>query len=77
MNASSTPDFHEPNRIVRMTEACTILGLSASTVRNRMKAGGKWSDPDFPKKIPLGVGSNCAKGWYIDDLHEYLNRKRG
>ncbi|OOG38526.1 AlpA family phage regulatory protein [Rhodanobacter sp. C05] len=60
-------------RIARMPEACSIVGLSPSTIRNRMKEGGRWYDPKFPKPKPLGAGRRCAIGWRVDELLAYLD----
>lgn len=63
-------------RIARMPEACTILGLSPSSIRNRLKVGGRWEDPAFPKPIRLGSGRRCAIGWRVDSLLAYLDGQR-
>lgn len=60
-------------RIARFPETCATLGLSPSTIRNRLKEGGPWSDPNFPKPIPLGIGRRCAIGWRVDELQAYLD----
>lgn len=63
-------------RVARMPETCVILGLSSSSVRNRLKVGGRWYDPAFPKPIRLGSGRRCAIGWLVDDLMAYLDGQR-
>jgi predicted DNA-binding transcriptional regulator AlpA len=60
------------NRIARLPEACRILGLSPSTIRNRLQEGGRWQDVRFPKPIRLGSGRRCAMGWFVNDLLAYL-----
>jgi predicted DNA-binding transcriptional regulator AlpA len=64
------------NRIARLPETCTIVGLSPSSVRNRIKKGGRWSDENFPKPVRLGTGKRCAIGWRVDELLAYLERQR-
>jgi prophage regulatory protein len=65
------------NRIARLPEACAIIGLSPSTVRNRLKQGGRWFDPRFPTPIRLGTGRRCAIGWRVDELMAYISGDYG
>lgn len=74
MKPSMYLDLGGPNRIARLPETCSIVGVSSSTVRNRLKEGGKWYDPDFPKPTRLGTGKRCAIGWRIDLLRKYIER---
>ena len=62
-------------RIARLPEACLIVGLSQSSIHNRIKEGGRWYDKDFPKPIRLGSGKRCAIGWRVDQLLAYLDRQ--
>lgn len=64
------------NRIARLPETCTIVGLSPSSIRNRIKKGGPWYDPNFPKPIRLGTGQRCAIGWHVGQLLAYLDKQR-
>jgi predicted DNA-binding transcriptional regulator AlpA len=64
------------NRIARLPEACLILGLSPSSIRNRLAEGGRWADKDFPKPVRLGAGRRCAIGWPIGELLAYVELKR-
>lgn len=68
------------DRIARMPETSSIVGLSPSSIRNRLEKGGQWHDPNFPKPIRLGTGTctgrRCAIGWRVDELLAYLDGKR-
>lgn len=73
------PSFISPEptrRIARMAETCRVVGLSPSSVRNRLQKGGRWHDPNFPKPIRLGSGQRCAVGWRVDELLAYLEGQR-
>jgi predicted DNA-binding transcriptional regulator AlpA len=63
-------------RIARKPETCSIVGLSSSSIDNRLKEGGRWHDPRFPKPIRLGTGQRCAIGWRVDELLAYLEGQR-
>lgn len=63
-------------RIAREPEACSIVGLSSSTIRNRLEEGGRWHDANFPKPIRLGTGPRCAIGWRVEELLAYLDGQR-
>lgn len=63
-------------RIARLPEVCEIVGLSPSSVWNRLNERGRWFDPEFPKPVRLGRGKRCAIGWRVDLLHAYIEAKR-
>lgn len=64
----------QKTRIARLPETCMIVGLSPSSIRNRIKEGGRFSDPKFPKPVRLGAGPRCAIGWRVDELLAYLEQ---
>ena len=41
---------HTPVRIIRMQELIGMIGLSKSTIYNRMDPRSKWYDKNFPLK---------------------------
>jgi prophage regulatory protein len=63
---------NENNRIARLPETCRIVGLSESSVRNRINPSGRWYDPNFPKPKRLGTGRRCAIGWLVAELLAYV-----
>lgn len=66
----------EPRRVTRMGDAAIKLGLSTSSIYNRLKEGGRWYDPNFPKPIRLGAGKRGAIGFFDDELDAWLESKR-
>jgi predicted DNA-binding transcriptional regulator AlpA len=72
MSLSNAFPQNENNRIARLPEACRILGLSPSTIRNRIKLGGRWYDAKFPQPKRLGTGRRCAIGWLVHELLAYV-----
>jgi predicted DNA-binding transcriptional regulator AlpA len=72
MNLSNAFPQCGNNRIARKPEACLIVGLSASTIQNRLKIGGRWYDPKFPRPRKLGTGRRCAIGWLVSELLAYV-----
>jgi predicted DNA-binding transcriptional regulator AlpA len=63
---------YENDRIARRPEARLILGVSDSTIWNRLKKGGRWHDPKFPQPKRLGTGRRCAIGWLVSELLAYI-----
>lgn len=45
------------DRVVRMKELVTLIGLSRSTIYDRLNPKSKRFDPTFPKPIQLGASS--------------------
>lgn len=76
MNVWTNLAQERDTRIARVPETCYILGVSHSTVRNRLKKNGRWYDPNFPKPLRLGSGPRCAIGWRVDELQAYIAGKR-
>ncbi|NVH77081.1 AlpA family phage regulatory protein [Paraburkholderia sp. JPY432] len=52
-----------PNAIMRRQEVERAIGLSRSTIYNRVKAG------TFPAPVKLGAG---AVGWRVADIEQFL-----
>ena len=57
------------HRVVRIKELTRILGLSRSTIYNKLSPRSKFYDPDFPK--PLRLGSSSV-GWLLSSVHQWL-----
>ena len=63
----------EPNtspnndRILRFPEVKEMVGLSRTTIWRKEQTG------DFPRRVPLGVGS---VGWFKSEVEAWLNEKR-
>ncbi len=60
-------------RIIRIKELTSLIGLSRSTVYDRLNPKSVRFDPTFPKPIKLGV---AAIGWHLAAVHEWINSLR-
>lgn len=60
-------------RIIRIKELTSLIGLSRSTIYDRLNAKSQRFDPTFPKPIKLGV---AAIGWHSAAVHEWINSLR-
>jgi prophage regulatory protein len=57
------------NRIVRPREACSIIGVSSSTLYRMIRRG------DIPKPIKLSE-SGRVTGWFEHELMSAISKKR-
>lgn len=55
--------------VLRRRQLETRLGLSRSTIYDKLNPKSPRHDPDFPKPIRLG---NAAVGWLSDEVDEWL-----
>ncbi|HEK2030643.1 TPA: AlpA family phage regulatory protein [Proteus mirabilis] len=58
-----------PLRILRMTELTVMLGISRSSIYEKLNPRSKYYDPDFPKPIKLGASS---VGWQYASVEKWL-----
>ena len=65
LEASLTP----LSRVIRMKELISLLGLSRSTIYEKINPKSERYDPSFPKKIKLGASSI---GWLEHDIKNWL-----
>ncbi len=56
-------------RILRMTELTVILGISRSSIYEKLNPRSKYYDEDFPKPIKLGASS---VGWQYASVEKWL-----
>ncbi|MCS0540275.1 AlpA family phage regulatory protein [Aeromonas veronii] len=57
------------DRIVRLKELTQLIGLSRSTVYDRINIKSKRFDPSFPRPIKLGVAS---VGWSLNEVMAWI-----
>lgn len=63
-----------PSKILRLPELLGCIGLSRSSVYDRMSPSSKRFDPEFPRPIRLG---HRSVGWRADEVEQWLrNRER-
>ncbi|WP_241767212.1 AlpA family phage regulatory protein [Buttiauxella noackiae] len=56
-------------RILRMPEVTMMLGISRSSIYEKLNPKSKYYDADFPKPIRLGAAS---VGWRSTSLDEWI-----
>ncbi|HGI5215519.1 AlpA family phage regulatory protein [Providencia rettgeri] len=61
-----------PLRILRMTELTVLLGISRSSIYEKLNPRSKYYDPDFPKPIKLGASS---VGWQYASVEKWLTSR--
>ncbi|MGI3427810.1 helix-turn-helix transcriptional regulator [Providencia stuartii] len=61
-----------PIRILRMTELTVMLGISRSSIYEKLNPRSKYYDPDFPKPIKLGASS---VGWQYASVEKWLTSR--
>ena len=60
-------------RIVRMKELTQILGISRSTIYDKLNPKSRRYDPRFPKPLRLGsIGTTSAVGWPRYSIQDWL-----
>ena len=60
-------------KILRMPAMRTRLGLSRSTLYNKINSASRWYDPTFPKPIRLGP---AAIGWLESEIEHWIKNCR-
>ncbi|HCI4068413.1 AlpA family phage regulatory protein [Escherichia coli] len=60
---------NQPLRILRMAELTTLLGISRSSIYEKLNPKSRYYDADFPKPIRLGAAS---VGWRSTSVNEWI-----
>lgn len=63
----------DPRTIIRLSMLLGLVGVSRSTVYNRVNPKSKYYDPMFPKSVRLGAK---AVGWVLADVYAYIEHLR-
>lgn len=61
------------SRVIRMRELTQLLGLSRSTIYDRLNPKSKRYDPSFPKPIKIGMSHSAAVGWRLDGVMRWID----
>lgn len=61
------------DRIIRMSELSKMIGLSESTIYDRLDPNSRRYSPDFPKQKDLG---GKAVGWRLSEVEAWMNRRQ-
>lgn len=64
-----TNHSNQPLRILRMPELTALLGISRSSIYEKLNPKSRYYDADFPKPIRLGAAS---VGWRSTSVDEWL-----
>lgn len=57
-------------RVIRMPELVHLVGMSRSSIYNRLNPKSKFYDPQFPR--PVKLGSSSAIGWLLSSVLEWI-----
>ena len=63
----------DPQTIIRLNTLLGLVGVSRSTVYNRINPKSKYYDPMFPMPVRLGAK---AVGWVLADIYAYIKHLR-
>ena len=58
-------------QMLRLHELIKLIGLSRSSIYDRLNPRSKRYDPDFPKPIKL----NRASRWLLSEVEEWIRNK--
>ncbi|GKL35803.1 hypothetical protein NUKP55_29240 [Klebsiella variicola] len=68
MSNVSAPKTH-PLRILRMAELTAILGISRSSIYEKLNPKSRYYDAEFPRPVRLGAAS---VGWRSTAIDEWI-----
>ncbi|EMS1123155.1 AlpA family transcriptional regulator [Klebsiella aerogenes] len=72
MSFVQTRQPDQQQRIVRMAEMTKILGLSRSTIYEKLNPKSRYYDETFPKPVRLGAAS---VGWRSTSVDEWIDSR--
>ena len=58
-------------QMLRLHELIKLIGLSRSSIYDRLNPRSKRYDPDFPKPVKL----NRASRWLVSEVEEWIRNK--
>jgi len=61
-------EFAVNKMCINIKELSALIGLSRSSIYNRLKPDGKYYDPTFPRSFSLSGGAKGAKRWLYQDV---------
>ena len=72
-NGQSNQTGEAPSpRAVRLPEVLQLLGISRSTLYNRLDEASPQYDPDMPRPFKLGKGDRAPTAWLHQDIVVYI-----
>lgn len=67
----STP-IAPPIRILRRNELASRVGLSRTSIYDRLNPASRLFDPTFPRPLKLGKGPNPSVGWLESEVDAWI-----
>ena len=64
------PKTPYPIQVIRMKDLVVLLGLSRSTIYNKINPRSRWYDKRFPMPLRLG---GASIGWLLADIEAWLH----
>jgi len=68
----TTPNMNKPVQILRLRQLCAQLGLSRSSIYNKISEKSPYFDASFPKPFKLGA---AAIGWDAGQVEAWKERR--
>ncbi|HFP9452068.1 helix-turn-helix transcriptional regulator [Klebsiella aerogenes] len=63
---------NQPVRILRMPELTMILGISRSSIYEKLNPKSRYYDADFPRPVRLGIAS---VGWHSTAVEAWITSR--
>lgn len=63
------------NSVLRIGNLCEYIGLSKTTIYEKLKPKSPGFDPTFPKAIKLSSCQRGAVGWRLADINAWLEQQ--
>lgn len=67
-------EFDVDKYFLSIKELSALIGLSRSSIYNRLKPDGKYYDPTFPRSVSLSVAGKGAKRWIRHRVLEWAQQ---
>ena len=64
-----------PPRILRLKEVQERVGLSKSTIYDRINPKSPRYDPSFPKPVKLGAYAGASIGWLEGGVNDWIAKR--
>lgn len=69
---SKAPQRNELRRIIRIKDLVKMIGVSRSSVYDRLSKTSPRYDAQFPTPVRLGMNT---VGWFVDEIEAWLSIK--
>ena len=62
-------------KILRLSQLIETIGISRSSIYNRLDTKSKFYDSTFPKPISLSNSGRGSIGWLENEVQDWLNKR--